>query len=48
MLESGVVHRFEAVTVVRGGVITTAAWDGQTGGTLRLLVDGDLIGQEGG
>ena len=43
------IHRYDSVTVKRGGVLSVAAWDGREGGgALRLEVAGDIIVEEGG
>jgi hypothetical protein len=36
VLAAGQVHRFRSVIIRRGGTLTTTAWDGATGGDLRL------------
>ena len=41
-------YEFNGITVKRGGVLTTAPWDGVNGVLLRLQVAGQLTVEEGG
>ena len=46
-LQNGI-HRYDSVTVRRGGVLTVTGWNGRAGGALQLEVSGDIVVEAGG